>query len=90
MIQTNNNTIIPKDILGEIFSHLDVKEIVRCSKTCKAWKEVADSNIIWGKLLKRDFPDYCLVEGRSAKEIYPQQLFIKKVTAVSMHLLAYH
>jgi F-box-like len=56
------NVAIPDDILFEIFSNLDVPDLLKCEDVCGAWRTILRSRCLWKKLFERkvlrinDFP----------------------------------
>lgn len=75
---------LPSNVLINIFSNLDVREIGRNCRICKAWKETADSPVLWEKLLKRDYPNFIKKDGekRSAKILHRSERLDREFKAL--------
>lgn len=43
---------LPPDVLLTVFSHCDTKALLAASGTCRQWHELADSDVLWERLLK--------------------------------------
>eukprot|EP00250_Pteridium_aquilinum_P003796 c14081_g1_i1 orf=116-1018(+) len=48
----------PKDILIDIFGHLDARSLARAAAVCRLWKEAASDELIWKNLFDRSFGDW--------------------------------
>lgn len=44
-------TVLPPDVLYQIMENLDFVSLLRAGATCMRWHEVADSNLLWKKLV---------------------------------------
>lgn len=51
---SNVSTVLPNDVLFEIFSHGDIADLLACGKVCKQWRKAAENNTHWSRF----FPHY--------------------------------
>jgi WD40 repeat protein len=59
---------VPEPVILYIFQHLPLEDVVTCSLVCKAWHSATCQNILWKRLLIRDFKlasDTPIKDGRS-------------------------
>ena len=54
--KNSQNLAIPADILFEIFSNLDVPDLLNSEELCGAWQTVLRSRCLWKKLFERKVP----------------------------------
>jgi len=57
---------LPEELLLQLFSYLKHGEIISVSKTCKRWNQVGRDDILWKRLIRRDFK---IPESRSRSPI---------------------
>ena len=57
---------LPEELLLQLFSYLKHGEIISVSKTCKRWNQVGRDDILWKRLIRRDFK---IPESRSRSRV---------------------
>lgn len=60
-----------KDILVDIFGHLDAQSLARAASVCRLWKTAADDELIWKNLFDNSFRD-SIYDKLSGSEQVPQ------------------
>lgn len=65
-----------KNILQEIFSYMDPKDLVSCSQVNRTWNECAQKDSQWIPLLKKYFPSVSLEKGENKAQFRKCMNFI--------------
>ena len=47
--------LVPEELLLQIFSHLSYQEVCKAGRVCSKWWKVSKDDILWRKILRRDF-----------------------------------
>ena len=66
-----NWELVPEELLLQIFSHLEYQEICKAGLVCSKWWKVSKDDILWRKILRRDFKLQKYV-GQSCRRRYQQ------------------
>ena len=61
---------VPDDILVHILSHLEVNQLGIVGRTCKRWKKVASSDVLWKYWVIKEFGDIVGEVGLKKDQTY--------------------
>ena len=71
--QLNINSVLPPEMLGQIFSLLTPKDLKTVMLVCKSWRDVGERPALWSRIAVKTLSQLRLKRLQGAREIIIDQ-----------------
>lgn len=76
-VNTQGNYTCPPEILRKIFCYLPLSDFKNAQLVCRQWSEMGADQLLWAKLLTRDYPCQLFLPTRlSAQQLYKKAILV--------------
>ena len=76
-------SLLPRTLALNVLANLSPKDLMSCAQTCKAWRQLADDNLLWSQKCRND-----RIEGKSFSKNFLTNFFSECPPAIKQKYLS--